>query len=339
MAGKKITIKDIAKNCGVGLGTASRAINGQPGVREEIRKKIQRYCEEIGWRSNNVKNRLFIQEPNRTAVFISSPDLLSHESDNSVPGAIMEGLQKNGFDTVFLLGTCSSLLQRVLAIRPYCVIVLGLPDFVAPHVRELLNEGIRVVGIGESYHFEGPALHPDHYKVAKDAAALLKRNGHEKIAFFGGLGIMKGLNSLDEVFIHRIEMILRGIVEVYPGFDLKNSVVSDCFNEPEQLRKALKKRVHTAWICSEERMCRILLHHAADLGLRIPEDISLILFSARQPDYAFPMDVTRYEMDTPSRAKKALELLLAETPETENREYMFDFIFHKGKTVADLRQK
>ena len=86
-------------------------------------------------------------------------------------------------------------------------------------------------------------------------------------------------------------------------------------------------------------MCRILLHHAADLGLRIPEDISLILFSARQPDYAFPMDVTRYEMDTPSRAKKALELLLAETPETENREYMFDFIFHKGKTVADLRQK
>ena len=129
MAGKKITIKDIARSCGVGLGTASRAINGKPGVRDEIRRKIQRYCEEIGWRSNNLEGRLFIREPKRTAVFISSPELLNHESDNSVPSLIMDGLRENGFDTMFLLGTCSKLLQRMAAIRPYCVIQLGVPDF------------------------------------------------------------------------------------------------------------------------------------------------------------------------------------------------------------------
>ena len=337
MPGKKITIKDIAKNCGVGLGTASRAINGKPGVREEIRKKVQRYCEEIGWRSNNVKNRLFIQEPKRTAVFIASSDLLKHETDNSVPFLIMEGLQKKGFDTVFLLGTCSHLLQRMLALKPYCVIELGVSDFFAPHTRELLDAGIRVIGIGEAYSYEGTILHPDHYKVAVNAASFLKEKGHQRIAFFGGLGILKGLKSLDEVFIHRIDMMLRGILNVYPDFDLGSDVVSDSFNDPESLRRVLKKRRHTAWICSEERMCRILLHHAADLGIRVPEDISIILFSAALPEYAFTPDITRFEMDAPSRAQKALEVLLAENFATGKREFLFDFFFHQGASVADLR--
>ena len=337
MAGKKITIKDIAESCGVGLGTASRAINGKPGVREEIRRKIQRYCEEIGWRSNNLEGRLFIREPKRTAVFISSPDLLNHESDNTVPSLIMDGLRKNGFDTMFLLGTCSKLLQRMTAIEPYCVIQLGMPDFLAPHIRELLNAGIRVVSIGEASRYEGPILHPDHYRAAVDAATLFRKNGHSRTAFFGGLGILKKLNSIDEVHILRIKRILQGIQSVYPQFDPETDVVSDCFNDPEPLRKVLKKRIHTAWICAEERMCRILLRVAADLGLRIPEDLSVILFSARLPFYAFTPDVTRFEMNAQARAEKALELLLAEVPEVENREYSFDFLFHDGGSVADLR--
>lgn len=39
-ANGNLTIKDIARACGVGLGTVSRAINGKPGVKQEVRKKI-----------------------------------------------------------------------------------------------------------------------------------------------------------------------------------------------------------------------------------------------------------------------------------------------------------
>ena len=38
-----------------------------------------------------------------------------------------------------------------------------------------------------------------------------------------------------------------------------------------------------------------------------------------------------------NQAEKALELLLAESPEVEKREYSFDFLFHDGGSVADLR--
>lgn len=85
-------------------------------------------------------------------------------------------------------------------------------------------------------------------------------------------------------------------------------------------------------------MCRILFRVASELGLRIPQDLSVILFSARLPFYAFTPDVTRFEMDAPARAEKALELLLAEKTEVENREYSFDFLFHDGGSIADLRK-
>ena len=112
-------------------------------------------------------------------------------------------------------------------------------------------------------------------------------------------------------------------------------MISDCFDDSAQLRKALKAGRHTAWLCTQERMCRILLYEAAQLGLRIPEDISLITLSPALPRYAFPLDVTRFEMDTPSRAAKAVELLLSGDMTT--KEYKFKFNYHPGATVRKLK--
>lgn len=335
MAEKKITIKDIARNCGVGLGTASRAINGQPGVRAEIRRKVLQHIEEIGWRSNSIKERLSICDTGKSAIFISSPAILDHESDNSLSTAIQEELRKHGFDTLFLLGRKAELLQQVLSLKPTCVIVLGMVNFIAPHIRELLKHGIRVVGLGETDVFEGPILHPDHWQVGRDAALLLRKNGHRRIGFFGGLGVLKSLKSMDEVHTMRLRALLTGIQDVCPEFDLAKDVVSDCFDDSTQLRKTLKTGRHTAWICTQERMCRILLYEAAQLGLRIPEDISLITLSSALPRYAFIPDVTRFEMDMPSRAAKAVELLLSGDMTT--KEYKFKFNYHPGTTVRKLK--
>ena len=37
---ERITIKEIAKLCGVGVSTVSRAINNHPDINEETKKKI-----------------------------------------------------------------------------------------------------------------------------------------------------------------------------------------------------------------------------------------------------------------------------------------------------------
>ena len=54
----EITIKDIAKQCGVGISTVSRALNNHPDINPETRKKILEVIEETGFIPNNSARNL-----------------------------------------------------------------------------------------------------------------------------------------------------------------------------------------------------------------------------------------------------------------------------------------
>ena len=57
-----MTIKDIARQCGVGVSTVSRVLNNRPDVSDEVRKTVLEMVEKSGYIPNNsardlVKNR------------------------------------------------------------------------------------------------------------------------------------------------------------------------------------------------------------------------------------------------------------------------------------------
>lgn len=54
----EITIKDIAKKCGVGISTVSRALNNHPDINPETRKMILQVIEETGFIPNNSARNL-----------------------------------------------------------------------------------------------------------------------------------------------------------------------------------------------------------------------------------------------------------------------------------------
>ena len=43
-----VSMKDIAKRCGVSVATVSKALNGQPDIGEETRARISAVAEELG---------------------------------------------------------------------------------------------------------------------------------------------------------------------------------------------------------------------------------------------------------------------------------------------------
>ena len=45
---EEITIKDIAKKCGVGVSTVSRAINNHPNINPDTRAHILKVIQETG---------------------------------------------------------------------------------------------------------------------------------------------------------------------------------------------------------------------------------------------------------------------------------------------------
>ena len=64
------TIKDIAKICGVGVSTVSRAINNHPDINPETKQKILNAIQEYGYIPNNSARNLKRVDAKAIAVLV-----------------------------------------------------------------------------------------------------------------------------------------------------------------------------------------------------------------------------------------------------------------------------
>ena len=71
---KTITIKDIAKKCGVGVSTVSRAINNHPDISDETREKILQVIKENNFVPNSTARSLKCTQTETIAVLIKGID-------------------------------------------------------------------------------------------------------------------------------------------------------------------------------------------------------------------------------------------------------------------------
>lgn len=65
-----ITIKDIARQCGVSVSTVSRAINNHPGINQDTKNMILKVVEENQFIPNNSARNLKRLESNAIVVLI-----------------------------------------------------------------------------------------------------------------------------------------------------------------------------------------------------------------------------------------------------------------------------
>ena len=70
---KMASIRDVAKQAGVGVGTVSRALNGTGYVSPDTKKKIEKAAEKLGYTPNELARNLY---RNRTGIVgVMVPDL------------------------------------------------------------------------------------------------------------------------------------------------------------------------------------------------------------------------------------------------------------------------
>ena len=67
---EEITIRDIARICGVGVSTVSRAINNHPDINPETKETIMRVIKENNYVPNNSARNLKRQDAKAIAVLV-----------------------------------------------------------------------------------------------------------------------------------------------------------------------------------------------------------------------------------------------------------------------------
>ena len=92
-----ITIKDIARECGVGVSTVSRALNNHPDINPATKEKIMRVIDELGFVPNNSARNLKRAESNSIALLIKG---ISNPFFTEMIKVMEERMEDKGYDLV-----------------------------------------------------------------------------------------------------------------------------------------------------------------------------------------------------------------------------------------------
>lgn len=273
------TIKDIAKAAGVSVTTVSRALNGYSDVSEKTRRKIQALAKELNYSPNTLARGLVMNVSKTIGLLVSG---LNRESEKdliilSILSGVNESVSENHYDLIVF--NTSSTKQREKTYTQLCrerrvdgVIIQGIKTD-DPYLQEVVESDIPCVLIDIPAHSHNVGyVSTDNVAGAKKAVEHLIELGHKNIAMING-------HSKAFVSQRRLEGYLQALKE--HGLTINHDWIYDGQFAEEPAAEAAKQlfanhKEVTAVFCASDLMALAALKTASALGLKVPEDISII---------------------------------------------------------------
>ena len=185
-----VSMKDIAKKCGVSVATVSKALNGQKDIGEETRKRICAAAEEMGYMASSVARALKTNRSyNLGMLFVDERRSgLGHEYFSTILEGFKAEAESHGYDITFInshVGDQPTSYVKHARYRGLDGIIIACVNFEDPRIRELAASGIPMVTI--DYVFEGhTAILSDNVNGVDSLVRHAYNRGHRKIAFLHG---------------------------------------------------------------------------------------------------------------------------------------------------------
>lgn len=281
---KRINSNDIARLAGVSRSTVSRVINGYPNVPEETREKVMKVVKENRYYPL-ISGQLLTGKLAKTVglIWLTSTHVGNDALTNSYFMHIIDAATRRGY--LVLSCILNNLSDKENANYVRKIFLDGRVDagiFVGtsnnePLIDELVGLG-RIVGLFDFYH-EGEEV-PNRISVNFDRDSgehtidYLYSLGHRKIAVIDG-----DLSRLS--CIHRHESYLRGFTKHSLPMQNKWMAYGGIVRETgyaaaKAMLSACMDDLPTAVCANNDGVAFGVYDACADLGLRIPEDISVV---------------------------------------------------------------
>lgn len=179
------TIADVAAHAGVGVGTVSRVLTGNPQVRPETRAHVQASIVALHYRPSRSSSKRSIEKTGYVGVvvpFFDTPSVYPR-----VRG-IVSRLQPHGFNVVLFNLDTPDLARKTMAEIPYSTTLSGLIVISLPlredEIERLISARFPTMLI-DTRHASLPSVTVDDFEGGRLAATHLLSMGHERIAFVG----------------------------------------------------------------------------------------------------------------------------------------------------------
>ncbi|MFC9683162.1 LacI family DNA-binding transcriptional regulator [Streptomyces sp. NPDC056948] len=279
----RVTIKDVAARAGVSKGAVSLAFNHKPGLSETTRDRIFRAARELGWAPNLTARTLAGSRVDAVGLAVCRP-------------ARMLGLEPwymefvSGVESVLAEHSCSLLLRLVRNLDEETGVQeawwrgrqIGgsiLVDFRADDPRVGLVErlGLPVVAVGHPSLTGGlTSVWTDDATAVTEAVRYLSALGHRRIARVGGAAAL-GHTAIRTAAFDEAAGALAGAWQVATDFSGDAGA-----RATRSLLTASAPDRPTAIVYDNDIMAVAGLSVAAEMGLRVPDDVSLLAWDDSQ---------------------------------------------------------
>ena len=331
------TMKDLAKRTGLGLATISSYFNGG-NVREKNRKKIEEAIEELHYEVNEVARNLKTNATKTIGVVI--PELNNTFCAEIITG-IEDILRNHGYATMICdCRTDKKLEQEAVEFlcRKRVDGIINMPvDTEGGHLKTFQKTGKPIVLIDRK--IKGvvcDSVLVDNEQAASDALRLLYEKGHRNIGIIGGpeeistaQERMKGYcKTMEELNLPvRESLIVHGDYTIQGGVKAMETLVQ---KNPDM----------TAVFITNYEMTMGAVIGLNELGIRIPEEISLVGFDNLPFARACNPKLTIVSQPTDKIAEAAAGIMLERLEHAGNEsgcrtEKLETTIIH-GKSIAQL---
>ena len=297
---KTITIKDVAREAGVSVGTVSRVINQHPSVKPATRSAVLSAIDLLDYNPDIIARSLKSRSTKSVGVMI--PDISSMFYPE-----ILRGIEDVASIYKYNIILCNTDLDRKKEKATFNMLKSKKVDgiiFISNVIdedlkREFKKSAIPVVLVStRDAADEFCCVTIDNKRAAYAAASLLCRLGHETIAMIAGVendpnaGIprVEGFKQalLDHGIEAKEELIFFGDYKYRSGYEIMKRMID-------------LQPMPTALFAASDSMAVGAASAALASGLRIPEDLSIIGFDGLEAaEFFYPPISTikqpRYEM-------------------------------------------
>jgi LacI family transcriptional regulator len=282
MSQRKVLIKDVAARAGVSVTTVSHVLNDVPGKRitDATRDRVRRAAAQLGYTPNSIARNLRLQRSQLLAL-ISDEIATTPYAGRMILGA-QEAASKRewllmlvntGSDSEFEAAEIQALKQRQVDGFLYATMYhreVALPASLEGTPTVLLDARSKDLSV--------PSVVPDEVAGGRTATEELLRHGHVRIGF---------LNNIDDIPATHGRLIGYRAALLDAGMLFDEKLVIAAPSDTEGGLRAAREVLSapdrpTALFCFNDRMAMGAYHAAAELGLRIPGDLSVVGFDNQE---------------------------------------------------------
>lgn len=277
-----ITIKDIARLAGVSPSTVSRVVSNSPRISRDTADKVRRIMTEHGYHPNQTAKSLVSRTTHTLGIMLPRPaeELFRNDFFGELLRGIVTQSTRMGYDLLMTTVTGEqnelNTISRLAKGRRVDGLVLLGARRDDPLIAYLSENDFPFVVIGRSEtHPHIPMVDNDNVQASYDATCHLIAQGHQRIAFVSGPPTLT--LSHDRLKGYRQALEEHGL-ESKEEWIVEGEFLQESGFRSMSLFMSMQERP-TALVAIDDNVAFGVLSGLAELGFRVPEDLSLIGFN------------------------------------------------------------